>query len=144
MSYGVRLQGEAQPELRAGAARILQVSLLALLLGGLGVALIAALAGDVRAFAGAAVLAVVSPVLLLLLRRGYTRLAMNTAVSVLLAVACVEVCDRRRHSATSASSCSRWSCWSARCCSSGAARSRSRRSRCRASPRSASPSSPAC
>jgi PAS domain S-box-containing protein len=92
MSYGVRLQGEARPELRAGAARILQVSLLALLLGALGVALIAALAGDVKAFGGAAVIAVVSPVLLLLLRRGFTRLAMNTAVSMLLAVACVEVC----------------------------------------------------
>jgi PAS domain S-box-containing protein len=76
---------------RTDITRIFRVSLLSLFYGGLAVSLIAFLSRDWKAFFGAASVAAFTPPMLWALRRGRLRLAMTSAVSLLLVVACYEV-----------------------------------------------------
>ena len=70
------------PVVRHDVVRILRASLLALLCGGLGVSVIAAVFGDVKSFVGAAVISLITPPLLLALRNGYARFATTSAVAL--------------------------------------------------------------
>jgi PAS domain S-box-containing protein len=76
---------------RKDITRIFRVSLLSLFYGGLGVSLIASISRDWRAFAGGAAVSAFTPAMLWALRRGRPRLAMTSAVGLLLIVACYEV-----------------------------------------------------
>lgn len=68
-----------------------RISLRVLCAGGAGAALIALLANDIKALVGGTCIALVTPVLLVALRRGHARFAMTGAVSAVWLVACTEV-----------------------------------------------------
>jgi PAS domain S-box-containing protein len=76
---------------RKGITRIFRVSLMSLFYGALAVSVIAFFSRDWKAFGGGTVVAACTPALLWALRRDRLRLAMTSAVSLLLAVAVYEV-----------------------------------------------------
>jgi PAS domain S-box-containing protein len=78
-------------ERRSDVVRILRASLLSLFCGGIGVALISSVFWDSRSFVGGMTIALITPLLILAMRRGHTRFATTSGVAMLLAVVSTEV-----------------------------------------------------